>query len=68
MKEIVISACEIEKIIAEKYELNPQNGDAIALMVENKTVNYLSENAKKVYYPVAYVWKMDERKEAENDR
>jgi len=57
IKEIVVSTHEIEAIIAEKYKVDPQKGDSIALVVENKTVNYLSENAKKIYYPVAYIWK-----------
>ena len=60
IKEIVISSHEIEAIIAEKYNVNPQKGDSMVLVVENKTVNYLSENAKKVYYPVAYIWKEEE--------
>lgn len=57
IKEIVVSSHEIEQIIAEKYGVDPQKGDSIALVVENRTVNYLSVNAKKVYYPVAYIWK-----------
>ena len=61
MKEIVVSANEIEQIIAEKYNLNVKKGDAIVLAVENKTVNYLSINAKKVYYPIAYIWKEDDK-------
>ena len=55
--EITLNKAEIEKIISEKYKLNPQNGDAIAIVIESKTVNYNSVDARKEYYPIAYIWK-----------
>ena len=57
MKEIVVNANEITNIIAEKYGVDYRKGDSIVLTVESKTVNYNTVNAKKVYYPVAYIWK-----------
>ncbi len=60
MKEIVVNANEIEHIIAEKYGVDYKKGDSIVLAVESKTVNYNTVNAKKVHYPVAYIWKGEE--------
>ena len=52
---------DIENIIAEKYNLNPQNGDSLVLVVESKTVMKDTECAKKVHYPVAYIWKESDK-------
>lgn len=57
MKEIVVNPNEIAHIIAEKYGVDYKKGDDIILTVESRTVNYNTINAKKVYYPVAYIWK-----------
>lgn len=57
MERIILNRIDIENIIAEKYNLNPQNGDTLALVVESKTVMKDTVDAKKVYYPVAYIWK-----------
>ena len=57
MEQITLNRVDIEKIIAEKYNLNPQNGDSLVLDVESKTILKDTVYAKKVYYPVAYIWK-----------
>ena len=57
MEQIILNRIHIENIIAEKYNLNPQNGDNLVLVVESKTVMKDTVYAKKVYYPVAYIWK-----------
>lgn len=57
MEQITLNRVDIEKIIAEKYNINPQNGDSLVLVVESKTILKDTMDAKKVYYPVAYIWK-----------
>lgn len=57
MEQITLNRIDIEKIIAEKYNLNFQNGDNVVLLVESKTVMKDTVDAKRVYYPVAYIWK-----------
>lgn len=57
MEQIILNRVDIEKIIAEKYNLNPQNGDSVFLDVESKIILKDTIDAKKVYYPVAYIWK-----------
>lgn len=64
MEQIILNRVDIEKIIAEKYNLNPQNGDSVFLDVESKTILKDTIDAKKVYYPVAYIWKESD----ENDK
>ena len=59
MEQIVLNRVDIENIIAEKYNLNPQNGDSLVLDVESKIVLKDTVDAKRVYYPVAYIWKED---------
>ena len=62
MERIILNRIDIENIIAEKYNLNPQNGDTMTLVVESKTVMKDTVDAKKVYYPVAYIWKENDNK------
>lgn len=57
MEQITLNRVDIEKIIAEKYNLNPQNGDSVVLDVESKIVMKDTVDAKRVYYPIAYIWK-----------
>lgn len=61
MERIILNRIDIENILAEKYNLNPQNGDCLTLVVESKTVMKDTEYAKKVYYPVAYIWKESDK-------
>ena len=61
MERIILNRIDIENIIAEKYNLNPQNGDSWVLVVESKTVMKDTVYAKKVYYPVAYIWKKGDK-------
>ena len=55
MKDIKLNRNEIAKIIAEKYDVDPIN--EVVVLAESKIENYDSINARKVYEPVAYVWK-----------
>ena len=64
MEQIILNRIDIEKIIAEKYNLNPQNGDSVVIDVESKTILKDTVDAKKIYYPVAYIWKENN----ENDK
>lgn len=64
MEQIILNRIDIENIIAEKYNLNFQNGDNLVLVVESKTVMKDTVDAKKVHYPVAYIWKESNK----NDR
>lgn len=57
MEQITLNRVDIEKIIAEKYNINPQNGDSLVLDVESKIILKDTIGAKRVYYPVAYIWK-----------
>ena len=57
MERIILNRLDIENIIAEKYNLNFQNGDNLTLVVESRTILKDTVDAKKVYYPVAYIWK-----------
>ena len=60
-EQIILNEIDIENIIAEKYNLNPQNGDSLVLVVESKTVMKDTVDAKKVYYPVVYIWKESDK-------
>lgn len=61
MEQIILNRIDIENIIAEKYNLNPQNGDSLVLDVESKIVMKDTVDAKRVYYPVAYIWKESDK-------
>lgn len=63
MEQIILNRIDIEKIIAEKYNLSPQNGDSVVLDVESKTILKDTIDAKKIYYPVAYIWKESDNNE-----
>ena len=55
MMVIELTRKEIAKIIAEKYNADPIN--EVVVLAKSKIENYDSINARKVYEPVAYVWK-----------
>lgn len=61
IEQIILNGIDIENIISEKYNLNPQNGDSLVLIVESKTVMKDTVYAKKIYYPVAYIWKESDK-------
>lgn len=58
MNEIKLSRTDIAKIIAEKYNADPVN--EVVVLAESKIQNYNSLEARRVYEPVAYVWKGEE--------
>ena len=54
MKTITLADYEIAKIIAEKYGVSLNN---VVVISESKTEHYDSIHAKRVYKPVAYIYK-----------
>lgn len=61
MESIILNRIDIEKIIAEKYNINPQNGDSVVLDVESKTIYKDTVYAQRIYYPVAYIWEENDK-------